>query len=885
MTKPPSYPEPPRWAMRFLRWYCDPRFLEEVEGDLCEIFDEQVEQYGIKRANRRFIGTLLPYLRPYFWSKRSSSPNDLPTIGMFKNYFTIAWRHFTRRTGYTAINLFGLAIGMAACFLILEYVDFEQSYDRFHSRSENIYRVAQDRYNHGVVTTQWAAGAAAIGGALDEHFDEVKNVVKLYEISGNMTFKEHSFREEKMYFASESFFQVFSFPLIRGNADEVLKEPYKAVISETAARKYFGDEDPIGKTLRRNNANDFIVTGVFEDVPNNSHVKFDILLSYATWSEWTEGGADTEWYWDGFYTYVQLQDGTDPEVFEAKIPEMIKPYTEEEFAESSAGVSYSLQNVGDIHLDSDLMMEFEANGDRRYVYLLTIIAFFILGIAWINYINLSTAKSMERAREVGMRKVLGSHRMHLVQQFLIEAFLTNTLASVIAIGMLIFALPVFNEITGMELELNLLFQAKFWGRFFLVLIAGSLLSGLYPAFVLASFQPIKVLKGKLNQRLEGIWLRRGLVLLQFGVSALLIASTLTVYKQLSFMQDQELGVNIEQTMIIKSPFIADSTYQERLNAFKTELMREPGMRSVTASTAVPGRKAGWNAGGIRKLSDPETETNQYRVIGVDDAFIDAYELDILEGRKFSKDFSTETGNVIFNESAVTLMGFDDAESVLGTDIYFWGDTFKIVGIIADYHQQSLKEAYDPMILRYIPDNRNFYSLKIKAQSGEQFAQSLEHANTTWSQFFPASPMDYFFLDEHFGQQYQTDQQFGQVFGIFTLLALFVAALGLLGLSAFAITQRAREISIRKVLGASIGNLFYLLTKEFVILALIAAVIFLPLSWIGMNAWLTGYAFHIDLGMWFLLIPLATVILISLLSISYQTFRAVYANPIDAIRHE
>lgn len=884
MQPSPPYSDPPRWVLRLLRWYCDDRFLEEIEGDLHELFDEQVEQYGLKSARWRFVGSMIPYFRPYFFSKKSLSIHALPTVGMFQNYIKMAWRHATRRSGYTAINLLGLAIGMAACFLILEYVDHERNYDRFHVRSENLYRVVQDRYNNDQLSTQWAAGAAAIGKALKDNYDEVVNISKMYEISGTMTYKDRSFREERMYFASDAFFEVFSFPVLRGNPEDVLTGPYKAVISERTARKYFGEEDPVGKTIRRNNTRDFTVTGVFTDVPENSHVHFDILLSYATWSEWTDGEADTEWNWDGFYTYIQLREDTDPVAFEAKIPELIKTQIENP-GESNAAVVYRLQNIRDIHLDSDLMREFEPNGDRRYVYLLSIIAFFILGIAWINYINLATAKSMERAREVGMRKVLGSHRLHLIQQFLIESFLTNLIAALLALGLVAVSLSAFNEMAGMNITLSLIYQGKFWMRFALVLFAGSLLSGLYPAFVLASFQPVKVLKGKLNQRLEGIWLRRGLVLLQFGISALLIASTLTVYKQLNFMQNQDLGVDIGQTMIIKSPFIADSTYLERLNGFKAELLQEPGIQSVTASTAVPGRKAGWNAGGIRRVSAPASETNQYRVIGVDDAFMDAYGLEVLEGRKFSKEFSTEGGKVIFNESAVALMGFANTAEALQEDIYFWGDTFEIVGVIADFHQQSLKEAYDPMILRYIPDNRNYYSLKITAQDGERFATTLQHTEATWSRFFPADPIDYFFLDEHFDQQYKTDKQFGQVFSLFTLMALFVAALGMLGLSAFAISQRAKEISIRKVLGASMSTLFYLLTKEFILLVLVSTCLFLPLGWLAMQEWLSGYAFRIELGLWFLLTPLLTVIFISLLSISYQTMRAVYANPIEAMRHE
>lgn len=805
---------------------------------------------------------------------------------MIRNYFTTAWRNFIRHKTFSLINIFGLTLGMAACLLILQYVTHERSYDNFHSNKDDLYRVAQNRYNKGELETAWAAGCGAIGKALRDNFPEVKAVSTVRYLSGTMTYEDRSFREDQMYMVMPDFFSMFDYTILKGNPAESFDQPFQALISESRAKRYFGDEDPVGKTVHLNRRNDFTIVGVFKDVPENSHMKFDWLFSYETYVTWTDGGGLTAWQWDGFYTYIQLHNQVDPAAFEAKIPALVEEQAGEELREYDAGMEFYLQPVDEIHLTSDLMMEMEANGNGEYVRFLMIIAIFILFIAWVNYINLSTAKSAERAREVGIRKVLGSHRASLIRQFLLESLATNLAAAALAVVLAYICLPGFNSLTGQDMTFQLFNSGSFWLMFLGVLLLGSLLSGVYPAFVLASFQPETVLKGSYSASSRGILLRKLLVGFQFGISLLLIAGTLTVYRQLSFMRSQDLGVNIEQTLVLNAPNISDSTYSEKLRALKSELIRDASIESVTASTAVPGRKPGWNAGGVRRVGEPASAANQYRVIGVDYTFIDAFGLNLLDGRTFDESYGTDESTVLFNESAIKLMGFASPEEAMHEDIYFWGDTFKIIGVLSDYHQQSLKVAPDPLIFRLIPSTQSYFSVKINTRNtGESLKASIAHISDTWDRFFPGSPMESFFLDEFFEEQYKNDRTFGQAFASFALLAILVACMGLFGLSAYSASQRTKEVGIRKVMGASSSQIVQLLTREILFLIGWAALLALPLAWYAMDAWLTGYAYRIDLNWTLFILPLLSLVAITLATVSFQTLKTAATDPVVAMRYE
>lgn len=804
---------------------------------------------------------------------------------MIKSYFKIAWRNIVRNKAFSAINIVGLALGIAACILILQYVAFELSFDNFHANGDQIYRVRQDRYNEGKLSTEWAAGAFAVGNSFKEAYPEVEDYVKLIN-RGSMVLDhgERSFKVEKVYISSSSFFSVFSYPLLNGNPKTALTETNTVVLSASVASKLFGNENPVGKIIQINKRKSAKVTGVFEDMPANTHFKTDILISYATFvSEVKPNNPDLAWQWDGCLTYLKLRKGTDIPKLEAKFPALVDKLAGEEHKKYNSAAVYLLQPLKDIHLYSHLMMEAEPNGDGNTVYLLLGIAFFIVVIAWVNYINLSTARAINRAREVGVRKAVGSQRSQLIGQFMMESVLLNGLAVVLALILVALSLPKFNEISGQQLSFALLGSRMFWLPLITLFIVGAFFSGLYPAFVLSGFKPVVVLKGKVSTSTKRILLRKSLVVFQFAASLFLLVGTLTVFQQIRYMRQQSLGINIDQTLVINPPIVADdSTFMRQMSAFKDELLRQSGVKSVTASTVVPGQPSQWNAGGIRLKGTDESAGKQYRIIGVDYDFLKTYDLKLVSGRNFSKEFGSDPKAVIFNKMAVKQLGFSNPEQAIGKEINFWGEIFTIVGVTDNFHQQSLKDAYEPLIIRLIPDIRGYFSVKL---STGQANTSVAGIQSEWNRFFPGNPFEYSFLDDRFNDQYKADQRFGQVFGVFTGLAILVACLGLFGLASFTTAQRTKEIGIRKVLGSSVYAIVEMLYREFAILILISFLISAPLAWFATSRWLNGYAFRTDIQWWLFAAPFVLVLVIALLTVSFQSIKAALMNPVKSLKSE
>ena len=807
---------------------------------------------------------------------------------MIKNYFKIAWRNLISHKAYSSINIVGLAIGIAACMLILQYVSFELSYEDFHANKNRIYRVQQDRYDNGKLATQWAAGAYAVGNSFKDAIPEIEDYVKLVQEGGDMTIliNNQPRKIEKGFFASSSFFKVFSYPLLQGDVNTVLQEPNTAVLSATTAKSLFGNDNAIGKLFTLRGRYNFKVTGVFKDMPANTQLRPNILMSYSTYIDVSKkvfgGDPETAWNWDGCLTYLLLRKDADPKKVEAKFIPIVEKANGAELKKYNSAAVYKLQPLGDIHLNSNYMQEPAPNGDGKTVYLLLGIAFFIVIIAWVNYINLATAKAISRAKEVGVRKSIGSQRKQLIFQFLFESALLNAFALVLALVLVLLALPVFNQLSGQELSFSLISNKTFWLALTGLFIGGVVLSGIYPAFVLSSFNPVEVLKGRMVATAKGTLLRKSLVTFQFTASLFLLIGTLVVYRQINFMRKQSLGINIDQTLIVKRPAITDSTYPSKMAAFKNDLLQNNFINKVSALTTVPGQAIDWNAGGIKLAGTDESKSKQYRVIGVDYDFVDLFELKLIAGRKFSKDFGADPKAVLFNKAGIELLGFTKPEEAIGKKIDFWGEQFTIAGVTENFHNKSLREAYEPLIIRLIPDVQGYFAIKTQAN---QSAQTIAKVKAAWASFFPSNTFDYFFLDDYFNNQYKADQRFGQVFGFFTLLAILVACLGLFGLASFTTLQRTKEIGIRKVLGASVFRILNLLYREFAMLLVIAFIIVLPLSWITVNKWLQGYAFRIDMHWSFFVLPFITIVLVALLTVSVQTIKAAIANPVKSLRTE
>jgi putative ABC transport system permease protein len=581
-------------------------------------------------------------------------------------------------------------------------------------------------------------------------------------------------------------------------------------------------------------------------------------------------------------TYILLNKNVDAKKFEDKIASFVEKEHGENLRQNNSNIIFHLQPVRSIHLDSNYMFEFQHNGNRSTTRYLLIIAFIILVIAWINYINLSTARSIERAREVGIRKVMGGFRNELIRQFLLESLLINSAAVFISLILALVLTPWFGSLCGRELNFYLFRQPVFWMGLIIMIFLGSLLSGIYPAFVLSSHQPIGTLKGKLKNSFRGIALRKGLVVVQFIASIGLIIGTFVVYQQIRYLQNQSIGINISQTLVIQSPGIVDSTYRQKYNVFKHRLLQHAEVSSVSASTEVPGTQPLWNAGGIRRLSQREDESAQYRVIMMDDDFIHSYGLQIVTGRAFLSSNPNEEENVLMNEAACRLMGFAKPEDALDDQIYFWGDTFRIVGVLKNYGQESLKKAYDPTVYRYDQSPGGYYSVKFNTTNVKESVSKFENA---WKDIFPGNPFDYFFLDEHYNAQYKSDQQFGRVFGIFSALAIFIACLGLFGLSSLSVMQRTKEIGIRKVLGAGGVNIIGLLGRDYLWLMGIAIVVAIPFASRIMKLWLQDFSTKITLSWWLYMIPCLIVILVAFIAISFHTLKAVRTDPVKTLRYE
>jgi putative ABC transport system permease protein len=805
---------------------------------------------------------------------------------MLRNYFKIAWRNILRHKAYAGINIIGLAIGVAACLLILQYVSFELSYENFHVNKERIYRIQQDRYDNGKLSTQWAAGAYAPGNSFKDAIPEIEDYVKLLQRGEVVTeVNNQPLKIQKMFYASESFFKIFTYPLLSGDKNTALKEPYTAAISETTAKTVFGNTNVIGKTLQLNRRDNYKITAVFKDAPVNTQLKPNLLLSYATFIKRNlpDNNPETAWMWDGCLTYVTLRAGADPAAVEKKFPAIVEKAVGVEMKKFNASVTYHLQPLNDIHLYSHYMMEPETNGDGKTTYLLLGIALFIVVIAWVNYVNLATARAITRAKEVGIRKAIGSQRRQLIIQFLSESVVLNGLALLLAMIIVLVAIPGFNRLTGHHLSFSLFTERDFWLGLLILFVIGVFFSGMYPAFILSGFKPVEVLKGKLSSTRQSAVLRKSLVVFQFAASLFLLIGTVTVYQQIQFMRKQSLGLNVDQTLVVTPPSVGvDSTYPGRLKSFKETLQKQSAIGNVTVSTSIPGEAVGWNAGGIKLVGTDENTQKQYRVIGIDHDYIKTYGLKIIAGRAFSKDFGSENNSVIYNRKAAEQLGFNDPQQAVGKKIDFWGQQYTIVGVSENFHQQSLKEMYEPLILRYA-DGWSGY-LSIKTNPG-QATQTIAAVKNAWNLFFPGNTFDYFFLDDHFDNQYKADQRFGKVFSLFTGLAILVACLGLFGLASFTTLQRTKEIGIRKVLGASVAGILRLLYREFVVLLAISFLIAAPLAWFSMHKWLQDYAFRIDMQWTYFLLPFFGIIAVALITVSFQSVKAALANPVKSLRTE
>lgn len=821
---------------------------------------------------------------------------------MLRNLILTAFRTLKKNKFFSSLNILGLSIGMAVFMLIAHYVKFEHSYENFVPDADRIYRVSLTTYLNNEMVLNSAENYPGVGPALLNELPEIQSYARLY----NMGYKNNviityedaqpdpiAYKHRKFLYADSSFLPLMQYTMVAGDASRALAQPFSAVISEKYARLYFGNEDPIGKSLRMQDDdynNELVkVTGVFKDLPDNTHLQADVLFSYKTLfarGERAVGRYDQSWQRKDMYTFIKVQPGTDPGELEKKFPAIVEKYNPAAKAKNQRDV-LSLQSVKDIHLTSALAEEFTPNGDKRIVLFLGIIGVFVLVIAWINYINLATAKAMERANEVGVRKVMGAFKGQLIAQFLAEAGVINFISLIIAFLIVLVSLPFFNSISGFSLTSANLVQGWFIIMIIAVWLAGTFLSGFYPAFVLSSFRPVTVLKGKLRNSRRGLILRKSLVVFQFAASVALIAGTLVVYDQLTFMMGKDIGVNIDQVLVVERPGIAPrdrNAFNSNIDVFRNELAKNEATKAMASSLTVPGKQREYKTI-IKKYGSSDDSGINVRINSMDYDFVDVFGMKLLAGRLFSKDYTIDQDtSIILTESSSRMLGFKKPEDAIGQTVtipdFEWNPI--VAGVVNDYHQVSLKSALDPTLFYCAPYGGEFYSIRI---STSNLQQSINHVSDSWQKAFPGNPFEYFFLDSFFNKQYENEQRFGKLFTLFAGLAIVVGCLGLFGLSAFTAAQRTKEIGIRKVLGSTVSSIFLLLTREYIVLIAFAFLLAAPLTYMVMDNWIKGFSYQTTIHWTIFLFSGGIVLMIALLTVSFQTIRAAQANPVTSLRYE
>lgn len=807
---------------------------------------------------------------------------------MFKNYLKIAFRNLWRNKSFSLINIIGLAIGMATCLIIMLFVNNELSYDKYNDKANQMYTV----YFRGSVQGEKLNEASVmppVAQTLKKDFPEVEAATRLRDygkpklIYGNKSFKEDAFA-----FVDSNFFQVFTLPLIEGNVKTALLEPNTVVITKAIAKKYFGNEDPMGKVIAFKDGNNTAckVTGVIDKVPVNANFHFELFASMSGLPE----AREPTWMSSNFFTYIVLAKNYDYKKLEAKLPQVVEKYMAPQmlqalgqsladFRKSGSDISFHLEPVTAIHLDPDFPNTLSQPGNMQNVYIFAAIAVFMLLIACINFMNLSTAGASKRSKEVGVRKVLGSPKAELVKQFLFESMIISTIALLLAVVLIYLALPAFNQLADKNLSLNFsehLFLIP--GLIVFILFTG-ILAGSYPAFYLSSFKPVSVLKGKFSTGKKSIGLRSGLVVFQFFISILLIVSTTVVFKQLDYMQNKYVGYNKDQVLIIQDTWMLGKNQE----IFYQKLKNDPRVENVTRSGYLPAGQSYNNNFFVSPEQNPGQLIKTLRY-GVDENYIATLGINMLTGRNFSKDYTTDSSAVILNETAARALGWGDkaiGHHISHTDNRGRTDIYHVTGIVKDFNFRSLHERISPLVMTLEP-NPSVLIAKLKTKDAASLITKL---SKTWSSFGAEDAMSYSFLDDRFNNTYKAEQKTGTILGIFAGLTIFVACLGLFGLAMFTAQQRTKEIGIRKVLGASVTQVTSLLSKEFLKLVIIACVIAFPLSYWAMSKWLQDFAYRTDISWWIFALAGVIAIMIAVATICFQSIKAALANPVKSLRTE
>ncbi|SMD43923.1 putative ABC transport system permease protein [Aquiflexum balticum DSM 16537] len=805
---------------------------------------------------------------------------------MLLNYITIAWRNLLKKKVYSFINIVGLGTGMACCVLIFMFVQDEISFDQFNVKKERVYRIIHGTAQEGTnpdYSSFWVWGNAPIGPALQFEFPEIEKVVQ-FSGRGDILFTvgDVTQQEDGIVFMDSTVFDVFSWELIAGDSKTALVAPYSVVLDESTARKYFGDDNALGKTLRgsevsgRSAEGDYTVTGIMKDLPSNSHLRFNTLLSRSTNIQYRPGVFDSWGYVDS-YTYFLVNDQFDQASFEARLPEFI-----ERRAGDGRGENYviGIESLNDVYLRSEVQRQPGDTGSLSNIYVFSIIGLFILFIAIINFMNLSTARSMERAKEVGIRKSIGADKNSLMIQFLGESLIIVLLSAIVAVIFISMAMPLMNNLTGKELEVYRILNWQTIPFILGIIIIVGLLAGSYPALILSSFRPVMILKGINKSDARGVNLRKGLVVFQFSLSIALIAGTIIVYGQMSHLLDKDMGFDKEHMVVV------DYNYDEKVNdvssSLENELENRPDVLSVAFSRSVPGSHFP-NAFTTIETPEGEMKGDGQAIFQVGLDFIDHYNLELIAGRSYSRDYSSDsTAALVLNEAAARQYGYVNPADIVGKKFDQWGRAGTVIGVVKDFNFISLHNTVEPLTLPFEAYASRYMSLKV---DGENLPSTLSQIESKWKELVPHRPFIYSFLDEDFNRQYESDFRFRQIFTTFSVLAILIACLGLLGLATYTAEQRTKEIGIRKVLGAEVSSIVALLSRDFIKLVLVAIILAIPVTWYAMNSWLEGFAYRIEIEWWVYLLAGSGAVIVALATISSQAIKAALMNPVKSLKSE
>ncbi len=806
---------------------------------------------------------------------------------MFKNYLKIALRNLWKNKAFSAINIIGLASGLAVCLLIVLYVVDELSYDKYNVNADRIYRLDADIYFNNT-SAIFAVAPDPLGPALVRDYPDIEQMVRLNYQSTILVKKDNqNVQDNNAVFADSTFFKVFTMQMIAGDPATALKDPSSIVIDETTAKKYFNSTNVIGKTLTVDNTNYCKISGVIKDIPKQSHFHFHFIRPRTK-------NVNDSWLSNNTYNYVMVRPGVTREKLQKEVDATINNYLGKELQDQMHASLKDLTSKGnhfiyhatpltDIHLHSDKSYEIEANGDITYVYIFSVIAILILLIACVNFMNLSTASSANRAKEVGIRKVAGSLRSHLITPFFTESVLLSFFSLLLAILISALLLPLFNQLAGKDMSVSTLFSTWLFPVMIALVFVVGCVAGSYPAFYLSSFQPIQVLKGKVARGFKNSWLRSGLVVFQFFISIILIIGTIVIYNQLDFIRSRKIGYDRDQVLIIHNAWYLD----KQIHSFRDELLNIPGITNATLSGDLPTSPNFDNEGWFRDASLDPTKVVVLTNFYVDDNYIPTLGMDMKEGRNFSKDFPTDSVGIILNETAVKVLGFKDPlKEILYRPNFSTGTmngaiAFHVVGVVKDFNFSSMHSNVGPLIIQQA-DNWGAIAVRVKTKNISSVINSIQ---TKWSSMAAGQPFNYTFMDADFNNIYTHEQQTGKLFITFAVFAIFIGCLGLFGLVTYAAEQRTKEIGVRKVLGASVGGIIAMLSKDFAKLVLIASVFAFPVAWWTMHEWLQSFAYRVDISWWIFVVAGAAAILIALITVSFQAIKAAIANPVKSLRTE